>query len=368
MSSRFYEKFVPDTVDNKPVKELVKKLLEDEDAESPVFTGARQKLGFCVPVKNFYYIQNYIDKYSFDSKNIFKDIKKLGKKTFEHVFYEIEEDKLKELVNNPDILFIKKIKEDSVIKFDNHEKKTENLLDFLGNLFDCKKGINSLDKIYIINLKHRSDRLESITKELNKIGTNKYLISRINAVYFKDFGALGCGLSHRMALQNAIKNNYERILIFEDDFIFKFDTYTTMKALINILENRDSDVVMLSANLEEIIDKSGALLNFTEILAMNKQNTEIELTKVVKARTASAYCINNKESISMMNDNFKEACELMKEHYESKPAQFVKFNYAIDMYWQPLQKKLKWFTAFPTIGLQIGGYSDIENKDVFYGC
>ena len=70
--------------------------------------------------------------------------------------------------------------------------------------------MNHFDIIYVINLKHRTDRLESIMKELSTMGVDEKKIVRINAIYNKEFGALGCAQSHRLALSYFMENkSYE---------------------------------------------------------------------------------------------------------------------------------------------------------------
>ena len=56
--------------------------------------------------------------------------------------------------------------------------------------------LNYLDKILIINLKHREDRKNEMLQELNKFQIEKEKIIFIEAVYNKEDGALGCTASH----------------------------------------------------------------------------------------------------------------------------------------------------------------------------
>ncbi len=257
-------------------------------------------------------------------------------------------------------------------KFDENSKAFNmNIYDYLAKVTD-NNGINRVDKIYIINLEHRKDRLDSIMKELNKVGANINKIHRINAVYNKDFGALGCGESHILALTNGIKNKYENILILEDDFILnvlpnKFNEQ--IDRLYN--EQKEWDVVMLGANLE------------------NVSNSNVDfLLKVNKARTTSGYIIN-KNMMEKVNNNFKEACDYMKKSLEVNNNEInifvkeimeknrnlgnisedkiIKNFFAIDMYWQKLQQDSKWYCFKERLGIQLPSYSDVENKFTQYG-
>lgn len=98
--------------------------------------------------------------------------------------------------------------------------------------------INSFfDKIYVLNLDHRSDRMSSMRNKLHKNGITNYC--RFPAVnghqkphidhwrnlkYFFDTpGAYGVLMSAYFILIDALKNKYHQILILEDDVIFHHD-------------------------------------------------------------------------------------------------------------------------------------------------
>jgi len=110
-----------------------------------------------------------------------------------------------------------------------------------------------LDKIYVINLPYRTDRKEQILNELKKVDAlNVEIFSAIrpqeklilhwnknyldplpnwytgNATTYR-IGALGCLLSHVAIMKKALKNNYENILILEDDTCFITNNITIDK-------------------------------------------------------------------------------------------------------------------------------------------
>ncbi len=254
-------------------------------------------------------------------------------------------------------------------KFDENSKAFNmSIYDYIAKVTNSNSGINKLDKIYIINLEHRKDRLESIMKELNKVGTNTDKIHRINAVHNKEFGAIGCGESHILALTDGIKNKYENILILEDDFILNVLPHNFNEQINRLYnEKKEWDVVMLGANLENVTDSD---INF--------------LLKVNKARTTSGYIIN-KNMMENVNNNFKEACEYMKKCLDEKTNflnniiesnrnlmnvpkdKIIKNFFAIDMYWQKLQPNSKWYCFKERLGIQLPSYSDVENKFTQYG-
>lgn len=99
------------------------------------------------------------------------------------------------------------------------------------NVNDDKYSIENIEHTYVINLDNRVDRLFKVERYLHKINI---LFERISGVIptFEEYcniksgnsqitsiGALGCIESHIKILKNAIENNYETILILEDDIV-----------------------------------------------------------------------------------------------------------------------------------------------------
>ena len=79
--------------------------------------------------------------------------------------------------------------------------------------------LNSIQDIkycLYINLKNREDRKELVEKECKKIGVNSM---RFNAVKMIN-GRIGCSMSHLKCLQIAKNNNWDHVMILEDDIEF----------------------------------------------------------------------------------------------------------------------------------------------------
>jgi GR25 family glycosyltransferase involved in LPS biosynthesis len=91
----------------------------------------------------------------------------------------------------------------------------------------------NVDKIYIINLKTDNARRNYIYLLMKKYKINYTLIvvekidNKLNLYLNKENyitkGELGCLLSHLWCLNNAIQNQYNNFIIFEDDIIFHKD-------------------------------------------------------------------------------------------------------------------------------------------------
>ena len=80
------------------------------------------------------------------------------------------------------------------------------------------------DRIYYINLDKRTDRLFEFQRDvIEGLGLDKTKVERISAIDTTGLpninaGAAGCSLSHLRAWDDMIKNGYESIIVFEDDF------------------------------------------------------------------------------------------------------------------------------------------------------
>ena len=250
--------------------------------------------------------------------------------------------------------------------------------------------MDRIDKIYIINLKYRTDRLEHIIGELNKVNVDKNKVEIIEAVYEPELGALGCAKSHIIALEKFIFSKNKNCLILEDDFSFVKDRkYIDNK--LNSIINNDWDVIMFSGNIRKIdqINESFA--------------------KVIEIWTTSGYLVNQNYASKIL-DNFKESREELQSIYNKvkennkkfetenieyqnhiqkllyyklnsqiknypKPTKLMFENfseeiskYNIDQHWKNLQKKDNWFIFYPTVGEQYANYSDISKINVKYNC
>lgn len=248
------------------------------------------------------------------------------------------------------------------------------------------KELDFIDQIYYINLEHRTDRKEEILQEIKLIDPELKRTARINAIKH-DYGEIGCGESHILAIKDAIENNHNMILILEDDFNFD--------AKISILEEVYQELIKhdskfnlfqlsrnlkrgnkISNNLVEIIDSqtlSGYLIRNNnksveeEEISPKEDKIINSLREVSNSQTTSGYLVNN-GFFQELIDNFTEAVEKMKsvllnKKVSDKEKQKCRETYAIDQHWKKLQGPGKGFyTSNLRLGYQRPSYSDINKE------
>jgi glycosyl transferase family 25 len=199
-------------------------------------------------------------------------------------------------------------------------------------------NIEDLKHAFYINLIHREDRKEKVIKQFEKLNIP---INRFNAIQNNN-GAIGCYLSHIKCLMLAKENNWEHILIVEDDIYF-LNIEEFKKNLNNFLETQTHfDVLLISGN------------NFKPYIQINENSI-----KITNCQTTTGYIVKNHYYDTLIN------------HLKIGFGHLIKYPslhrfYAIDIWWKFLQKKDSWFLLIPILVVQEEGYSDIEKKNTNY--
>lgn len=177
-----------------------------------------------------------------------------------------------------------------------------------------------IDNIVYINLDNRPDRNEKILNELKPFDN----IHRISAVYTPNNGHKGCCQSHIKALELAKENNWDRVLILEDDaLILKPKKFSKdMFKVFYDLQDKNWDVIVMCPN-NTVYGKK------------HKYVSEINY-----ATTAVAYIVNNHYYDTII-DLFKEADKKMPIN---KWSGGDREEFAIDQQWNKLIKKDNWYT------------------------
>jgi glycosyl transferase family 25 len=198
--------------------------------------------------------------------------------------------------------------------------------------------MDKISKIIYINLERRQDRREQIEQELAAIGLSG---ERFNAINHTS-GIVGCGFSHLAVLKQAEENQWENLLILEDDFQFLVPKETLNQQLQAFWDlNIPWDVIMLSYNLSTSTP-------YNDLIG-----------RVTDAQTASGYLVNRHFYPKLIN-TLSQAIPLLEStgnHWE----------YANDQCWKQLQPISQWFYFTTRLGKQRGSFSDNSNQYMDYG-
>jgi GR25 family glycosyltransferase involved in LPS biosynthesis len=206
--------------------------------------------------------------------------------------------------------------------------------------------MNCIDKIYYINLEHRKDRREHMETWLRETGVPEEKIERIDAVYNKERGIVGCVQSHIKALETFINSDHLVCCLFEDDYI-PVNKNSFWESIDSIFANNiEFDIIQLSYNKLESTNSSYTFL-----------------VKPTHAQTTSGYLIT-REFAPKLIENFKEGMEKLIEYYDKYGIK--NGYYCLDAYWDKLMPNYKWYVYHPRLGYQLESYSDIENSVVNY--
>jgi glycosyl transferase family 25 len=199
-------------------------------------------------------------------------------------------------------------------------------------------SISDIKHAMYINLYSRPDRKQHVENQLKTIGINA---ERFNAIKM-DNGAIGCSMSHLKILETAKANNWEHVLIVEDDILFTNPPLFVKQFNKFISNHKDFDVVLIAGN---------NLPPYTQI-----DDTCVQVTH---CQTTTGYFVQ-KHYYDILIKNFKDGIlNLMKE-----PTKHV--MYAIDKYWFNLQSIHKWYLVIPLSVTQRADYSDIEKRATNY--
>ena len=203
------------------------------------------------------------------------------------------------------------------------------------------QSIADIKHVLYINLDSRTDRKAHVEKQLANVGLLPFA-QRFNAIRLQN-GAMGCTLSHLKCLKTAFENNWDHVLICEDDITF-LDSNLFVKQLNKCLANPSInwDVIMFGGNNVppyKIIDDS--------------------CIKISRCATTTGYLVN-KHYIPILLNNVKNGAQLFAKNSN------MQSTYAVDVYWRTLQAADNWFLITPPTVVQLEGYSDIEQKNVNY--
>ena len=200
------------------------------------------------------------------------------------------------------------------------------------------ESISDIKHAFYINLLSRPDRKNHVENQLLSIGINA---ERFNAIKMKN-GAIGCSISHLKIIEIAKKNNWDHVLIVEDDILFTKPTMFIEQFNKFLKKHNDYDIVLIAGN------------NLPPYKTIDDT-----CVKVTQCQTTTGYLVKNHYFDTLIK-NYKEGLlNLMKDPINHR-------LFAIDKYWFNLQKKDKWYLITPLTVTQREDYSDIEKRPTNY--
>jgi glycosyl transferase family 25 len=203
------------------------------------------------------------------------------------------------------------------------------------------KNISDIKHAFYINLDSRPDRKEHVESQLAAIGINA---ERFKAIKLTN-GALGCSMSHLKIMETAKENNWDHILIVEDDIKF-LNPDLFVNQFNKFLETHE-----LESSFDVALIAGNNMPPFTEI--------DDTCVKVTRCQTTTGYLVRNHYFDTMIHNYRKGIEKLMKNPDEHK-------FYALDKYWFHIQEKHNWYLIIPLTVVQRPDYSDIEKRPTDY--
>lgn len=199
-------------------------------------------------------------------------------------------------------------------------------------------SIQDIKHTFYINLLSRPDRKQHVENQMKSIGITP---QRFNAIKMTN-GAIGCSMSHLKIIEMAKENNWDHVLIIEDDILFTNPSLFVKQFNKFLSNHNDFDVVLIAGN---------NLPPYTKI-----DDTCVQVTH---CQTTTGYLVK-KHYYDILINNYKTGIlNLMKEPDNHRV-------YAIDKFWFNLQLVHKWYLITPLTVTQREDYSDIEKRPTNY--
>jgi glycosyl transferase family 25 len=199
-------------------------------------------------------------------------------------------------------------------------------------------SITDIKHAFYINLLSRPDRKNHVERQLQSIGISA---QRFNAIKMPN-GAIGCSMSHLKIIQTAKANNWDHVLIVEDDILFTNSNLFVQQFNKFLSNHKDFDVVLIAGN------------NIPPYKTIDES-----CVQVTHCQTTTGYLVQ-KHYYDILIKNYKDGILfLMREPNNHK-------LYAIDKYWFNLQAIHKWYLITPLSVTQREDYSDIEKRPTNY--
>ena len=203
------------------------------------------------------------------------------------------------------------------------------------------ESFNDIQNVLYINLKHRIDRKNHVEEQFKNIGFQNP--QRVDAIPFP-IGAIGCSISHLRCLEIAKENNWDHVLICEDDVYFIVPDLLIKQVNTFLKNHGEWDVLFLGGH------------NQQQYFSVDESCVQVH-----QCQCAFSYLVKSHYYDKLMQ-NMKEGIEMFIKEPENSSL------YAIDRYWFRLQEVDNWYLIVPLSVTQLDDYSDIEKQYTNYHC
>ena len=198
---------------------------------------------------------------------------------------------------------------------------------------------HDISNVLYINLNSRIDRRNHFESQFTKMGLKP---QRFSAIRNAD-GAIGCSMSHVACLEIAIRNDWDHVLVCEDDATITNPGQLVYQVNQFLNQFNDSwDVLLLAGN------------NYRPF-----RQESPECIRVANCQTATSYLVRRPYFETLLA-NFKDGLKKLIAEPSQQP------KYAIDQYWKNLQRTDRWYLIVPVTVIQRPDYSDISKQHVNY--
>lgn len=199
--------------------------------------------------------------------------------------------------------------------------------------------------VIFINLNYRKDRLDHIVSHLKHYEFKN--LYRYNAHNVPKNGHLGCAKSHLGSIEYAQQNQWQQVLILEDDFQFTVDA-----AQVHIILQKIQD-----------LKYKWQIILLTHCFGTESKTQFGFLNQIVGGRTSSGYLVHI-NYYPVLIKLFQSCIDNMTEKHTSIQG-FEPM--ALDQQWCKLQEKDTWFVTNPKLGQQNQSlYSSIQSSTIYH--
>lgn len=206
-----------------------------------------------------------------------------------------------------------------------------------------------IDRIFFINLDHRTDRWDKIQSDFIPLLPEKYKnkterFSAVNHTHHRSYNkrAAGASFSHLGIWKKCIEEKLDTVLIFEDDIEWATDQ-KTINHYFNVINELDFDLINFSYRYRDYFLRSHHkdFLHGLDLILCSGYLVKVDFLK------------------KMYDHVYKNALLLMEEKIFKKHAIDVVWNkYNFDK--ETLKLNTRWYQTKTKLVIQYKNYSDIN--------